>query len=202
MFTGTSRVRAFNEADDHDSGGNRKKNKWKELLEKHKDDLRKLWDNKEKWQKLVLEVHIKRAKRFAYTMYLLMVCITLIYYGARFLSNGSIDLYMFLPVLLLQIMAVTWSRLLVLGKQIKCHTYIMVGILNMSIFWGPIIYDFCYHRTFHLYVHGLFLGILCPIFGMFAGRVMINVAEALRYQHDNELPLLASQLSIKFLGGK
>ena len=75
-------------------------------------------------------------------MYLLMVCITLIYYAARFLSNGLIDLYMFLPVLLIQIMAVTWSRLLVLGKQIKYHTYVMVGILNMSIFWGPIIYDF------------------------------------------------------------
>ena len=69
MYT-TSPVQPFDEKNDenHDDGGNKKVYKWKMLVEKHKDDLRKLWDNKSKWQKLVRAGHIKNAKRFAYTM--------------------------------------------------------------------------------------------------------------------------------------
>ena len=52
MYT-TSPVQPFEEKNDknHDDGGNKKVYKWKMLVEKHKDDLRKLWDNKSKWQK-------------------------------------------------------------------------------------------------------------------------------------------------------
>ena len=129
MYT-TSPVQPFDEKNDenHDDGGNKKVYKWKMLVEKHKDDLRKLWDNKSKWQKLVRAAHIKNAKRFAYTMYGVMILITFLYYATRYLSNESIDLYMFLPVLLLYIMAVTWSRLLVMGNRIKYHIMIMITI--------------------------------------------------------------------------
>ena len=46
MYT-TSPVQPFDEKNDenHDDGGNKKVYKWKMLVEKHKDDLRKLWDN-------------------------------------------------------------------------------------------------------------------------------------------------------------
>ena len=45
MYT-TSPVQPFEEKNDknHDDGGNKKVYKWKMLVEKHKDDLRKLWD--------------------------------------------------------------------------------------------------------------------------------------------------------------
>lgn len=196
-----SRVRPFNETQGNPSMavGNYAL-KWKVLVEKHREDLRNLWDNKRKWKKLILEAHIQSAKRFAFAMYGLMVFLGLIYYGVRYFTNGLIDLYLFLPVLLLQIMVVTLSRLLVLGEQMKHHVYIMITVFVVLAFWGLIVYDYVVRRHFMWTVHGIFIGVVCPLFLFSFGRAMIKFGQALVYQHNDELPLLASQLSIRYLG--
>ena len=77
----------------------------------------------------------------------------------------------------------------------------MVAIICMAILWFPIGYElFILKYRFDWKLHGIFLGATCPVFVAFLGVVLNNMAEALRYHHDDELPLLASQLSIRFLG--
>ena len=65
MYT-TSPVQPFDDKNDknHDDGGNKKVYKWKMLVEKHKDDLRKLWDNKSKETDVNLGSHIKQFDRY------------------------------------------------------------------------------------------------------------------------------------------
>ena len=196
-----ARVRPFNETPRISpvADGNHT-SKWKTLMEKHREDVRNVWNNKSKWQKLVLEVHIQNATRFARAMYGLMVFFGLLYYGLRYWTNGHIDLYFFLPVLLLQIMVVTLSRLLVMGQRVKYHVYIMIAIFIVLAFWGLIAYDYIVRRVFDWRVHGIFLGVICPLLLFVFGWGICQFLKAVVYQHNNELPALASQLSIQFLG--
>eukprot|EP00945_MAST-04E_sp_MAST-4E-sp1_P004735 g4735.t1 len=82
----------------------------------------------------------------------------------------------------------------------KHHVYIMITVFVVLAFWGLIVYDYVVRRHFMWTVHGIFIGVVCPLFLFSFGRAMIKFGQALVYQHNDELPLLASQLSIRYLG--